>query len=151
MDIKMYSVSVDVLLKPIVNTRSPTAILRFGQEETSIVLGEPCWYSFTAAGTADSLVTLEIEHVGKQDSDTDPATGADVAIIVDQIKVNGIASPRFVWAGVYHPNYPLHMTNQPAELKYCNYLGWNGVWSLDITLPSFVWIHNIENLGWIYN
>ena len=147
----MYSVSIDVLLKHVVNTRSPTAILRFNQEEISIVLGEPCWYSFNATSLTDSSITLEIEHFGKLDSDTDPATGADMAIIVEQIKVNGIASPRFVWAGVYRPKYPPHMSNQPAEVKYCNYLGWNGVWSLDITLPSFVWIHNIENLCWIYN
>lgn len=146
----MYKVTVDVLLRPVTNTRGPTVQIQFDQQQISVELTEPTWYKFETLGSADTSVTLEIEHYGKKDTDTDVKTGADVAVVVEEIKVNGISSPRFVWAGIYRPDYPPHLVDQPKELKYSNYLGWNGVWSLDIGLPSFTWIHHIENLGWIY-
>jgi hypothetical protein len=36
------------------------------------------------------------------------------------------------------------------ELSSCNYLGWNGEWVLPFEVPVFKWLHDIENLGWIY-
>lgn len=150
MGTQMYKVTVDVLLRPVINQRGPSLQVRFGQQQISVELAEPTWYRFETSGDANTTVRLEVEHYGKQDADTDVKTGADLAVVVEEIKVNGVSSPRFVWAGVYRPNYPQHLTDQPKELKYCNYLGWNGIWELDITLPSFTWIHHIENLGWIY-
>ena len=148
---KMYNLSIDLLLTPIINRRNPTAHIKFNNTQTSIELAEPTWYSFTASGSKETVVKLEIEHYGKTNADTDPATGDDLAIIVDQIKINGIVSPKFVWEGVYYPNYPDHLQDQPKELKYSSYLGWNGTWILTVTLPAFTWIHRVENLGWIYD
>lgn len=146
----MYNLSIDVLLVPVINSRYPTAKLRFNGSEQSIELSEPTWYKFSAVGVKNQVVSLEVEHYGKSDADTDPNTGKDLAIIVDQIKVNDISSQRFVWEGIYRPKYPNHLKDQPAELKYSNYLGWNGTWSLAVIMPAFTWIHQIENLGWIY-
>jgi hypothetical protein len=29
-------------------------------------------------------------------------------------------------------------------------MGWNGRWELNFRVPIFTWIHQLENLGWIY-
>lgn len=94
---------------------------------------------------------LSVELHNKKDSDTCLLTGKDKAVIVKQIEFFGIVSPRFVWSGLYRPDYPSHMQNQPEILQYHNYLGWNGIWYLDFTMPIFTWIHQVENLGWIYD
>ena len=151
MDTRIYKVKLEVLLKPIINNRYPSAHIRFNGKQQTIELSSDTWYEFEFEGPYGSNLKLEIEHYGKLNADTNLVTGADLAIVVDQIKINGIASPKFVWAGIYKPVYPLHLINEPLELTYSSYLGWNGVWSLDLTLPAFTWIHNIENLGWIYD
>lgn len=99
----------------------------------------------------DSKHRLSVEFHNKKDSDTCLLTGKDKAVIVKQIEFFGIVSPRFVWSGLYRPEYPTHMQNQPETLEYHNYLGWNGIWYLDFTVPIFTWIHKTENLGWIYD
>lgn len=93
---------------------------------------------------------LSVELHNKQDSDTKLEAGLDKAVSIKEIEFFGITSPQFVWEGVYRPIYPLHIKNQPNILKYHNYLGWNGIWSLDFEIPIFTWIHRINNLGWIY-
>ena len=94
---------------------------------------------------------LSVEFYNKKDSDTKVELGLDKAVMIKSIEFFGIKSPRFVWAGNYQPIYPSHMRNQPEILKYHDYLGWNGVWYLDFTTPVFTWIHQTENLGWIYD
>ena len=93
---------------------------------------------------------LEIEHKNKDESD--PYT----ALIIKSITFNDITNPKFVWRGIYTPDYPLTWYNEqlvkpPQELTNHNYLGWNGVWVLEFTAPIFTWIHQVENLGWIYD
>lgn len=94
---------------------------------------------------------LTVELHNKTDKDTIVETGQDKAVIIKEIELFGIKSPRFVWQGIYTPNYPEHMIDQPPELKGQNYLGWNGVWRLKFSAPVFTWIHQTENLGWIYD
>lgn len=151
MDTRLYPITVSVLLKPIINTRIPGCRVGLNGQRQDVILDKESWFDFEYTGSKDSLVTLEVEHYGKTDRDTDIVAGKDIAIIVEAVKLNGITSPKFIWEGIYRPIYPRHLVNQPAELKHSNYLGWNGSWSLDITLPVFTWIHNLENLGWIYD
>ncbi len=92
---------------------------------------------------------LEIVFMNKSDSDP------DLAVIIDQVEFFGIADPKFVWAGVYTPKYPEPWYSQqiekpPACLHQQNYLGWNGHWRLDFTVPVFTWMHQTLDLGWIY-
>lgn len=94
---------------------------------------------------------LCVEFFNKKDSDTKIDTGQDKAVIIKEIEFFEIKSPRFVWAGEYRPVYPSHMRDQSPILKYHNYLGWNGIWYLDFTVPIFTWIHQVEDLGWIYD
>ena len=92
---------------------------------------------------------LEIEHLGK--TDIDPAT----AIVIDSIDFFGIQDPKFAWAGVYYPEYPEPWASQqlvkpPTEIMGQTYLGWNGIYRLKFGVPVFTWMHQIQNLGWIY-
>jgi hypothetical protein len=84
-----------------------------------------------------------------------PELDHDMAVIVDSVEFFGISDPRFVWAGVYTPRYPEPWYSQQKEkplkqLPQQNYLGWNGCWRLDFTIPVFTWMHQMLNLGWIY-
>ena len=96
---------------------------------------------------------LTLEYVGKTNSDINQA------IEIDYIDIEGIKADRFVWAGEYTPNYPEPWASEQRALgielaeKHRNFkfLGWNGIWRLDFEMPVFMWIHQIENLGWIYD
>ena len=102
-------------------------------------------YDFNATGT----VALTVEHFGK--SDIDPTTAVEIV----RIEFFGISDPKFVWAGTYYPEYPTmwysEQSTKPADvLPNQTYLGWNGVYKLEFTVPVFTWIHQVQDLGWIY-
>lgn len=97
----------------------------------------------------ESFGWLEVVFMNKPD--TDP----DMAVIIDQVEFFGISDPRFVWAGVYTPKYPepwySQQAQKPAEhLYHQTYLGWNGTWRLNFSVPVFTWMHQTMNLGWLY-
>jgi hypothetical protein len=76
--------------------------------------------------------------------------GNNYILSIEEVLFNGLSNPKFAWAGVYTPNYPLHVQGK-EQLSPHTYLGWNGVWRLDYTVPIYTWIHQIESLGWIYD
>lgn len=100
---------------------------------------------------------LWIRFLNKTDQDT--RGDLDKAVIIEAIDFYGITSKSFVWQGVYEPIYPQGWRDQIQQqgqileprLRYHNYLGWNGVWYLEFTSPIFTWIHQTENMGWIYD
>lgn len=92
---------------------------------------------------------LKLQHLDKSDNDQ------NTAVIVKAVDFFGISDPRLIWAGVYCPQYPEPWYSQQAtkpasELSNTNYLGWNGLWSLDFDVPVFTWLHRQLNLGWLY-
>jgi len=87
---------------------------------------------------------LKVEHIKKADNDS------NTAVIVKEISFFGISDPQFVWAGVYTPNYPEHYFNKISPLPGQGYLGWNGVYVLEFSVPVFTWMHQKLNLGWLY-
>lgn len=93
---------------------------------------------------ADDNGYLKITHFDKADHDH------DTAVIVKEIKFFNISDPKFIWAGVYYPEYPEHYPNKTSPLPGQGYLGWNGVYRLEFSVPVFTWIHQTQNLGWIY-
>jgi hypothetical protein len=139
MDTRIYFTDINVLLKTV---GSPDCKISVGGKTQEIIISNETWINFKLDSVGPQ--TLLIEHRNKKDSD--PTT----ALIIDQIQFNELTSPKFVWAGIYRPNYPKHLSGD-LELKYYNYLSWNGVWSLDFTLPIYTWIHKVEDLGWIYD
>jgi len=99
------------------------------------------------------LHSLEIELYNKPDIDPHQS------LQISNLSFGQIHSQRFVWQGVYEPRYPEPWASQQldqgiqlqSQLHNTDYLGWNGVWRLDFSVPIFTWIHKIENLGWIYD
>lgn len=99
---------------------------------------------------------IAIEFINKTNRDTIPGTDLDKAIIIESIEFNKISSDKFIWESLYYPTYDPEWVKQQTvapdtTLKFCNYLGWNGTWRLDFTVPIFTWIHRVENHGWIYD
>jgi hypothetical protein len=93
---------------------------------------------------ADDSGYLKITHFDKADDDS------NTAVIIKDIKFFDISDPKFVWAGVYYPEYPEHYPNKTSPLPGQGYLGWNGVYRLEFSVPVFAWIHKIKDFGWIY-
>lgn len=84
-----------------------------------------------------------------------PELDHDMAVVVDSLEFFGITDPKFVWQGAYCPKYPepwySQQTVKPEPvLPGNNYLGWNGNWKLNFSVPVFTWMHRVQNLGWIY-
>ena len=92
---------------------------------------------------------LEINFCNK------PVLDHVMAVVIDQVEFFGISDPKFIWQGVYRPDYPdpwySQQSTAPAPtLSSCNYIGWNGCWRLDFDVPVFTWIHRVQDLGWVY-
>lgn len=96
--------------------------------------------------------SLKVIHRNK--ASDDPTT----AVTIENITFNDISRSKFIWEGVYHPEYPEPWASQmrangynlDTTLTSIDHLGWNGTWELTFSIPIFTWIHNIEDLGWIY-
>ena len=93
---------------------------------------------------AQDRCCLKIKHFKKVDND------ATTAVIIKSISFFDIADPKFVWAGTYYPDYPEHYTDKKPALPGQDYLGWNGIYRLEFSVPVFTWIHQTLDLGWIY-
>ena len=100
--------------------------------------------SFDFEFLASDQAALTVEHHSKLDSDV------DTAVIVQRIEFYGICDPRFIWAGTYYPVYPGHYPDQKSRLPGQGYLGWNGTYVLQFQVPVFSWIHQVQDLGWLY-
>jgi hypothetical protein len=87
---------------------------------------------------------LKIEHFKKAENDH------DTAVIIKQISFFGIGDPKFIWAGVYYPDYPEHYPDKTSPLPGHGHLGWNGVYQLEFSVPVFTWIHQTLDMGWLY-
>jgi hypothetical protein len=96
---------------------------------------------------------LWVKLEGKANADTTETE--DQAIEISAVTVEGITADRFIWRGVYTPQYPEPWASQqaelPPEITNTTYLGFNGVWRLRFSVPVFRWIHEVEHLGWIYD
>ena len=93
----------------------------------------------------DGSHILSVGLTNKQDADTvctDNEIVADKAIYIHPIEIEGYKLDDFMHRAVYYP------VDRPSLQS--NYLGWNGEWTLDFTTPIFTWIHETQNLGWIY-
>ena len=101
----------------------------------------------------EGLHRLEVELLGK--SNLDPQQ----AISIKDLRINDISDKKFIWNGLYTPNYPepwaTEQRQQNIELLPCitntDYLGWNGRWTLEFSSPIYTWIHRVQDHGWVYD
>jgi len=131
---KSYPVRVEVLLEPV---GYPTVeVVCNNQVKTMRLFREPSWVSFEfeqIAGPAQ----ITVEMFDKQADDH------TTAVIVKTIKLNDIEHMQNTYQGMYYPH--------GMEPRRDTYLAWNGVWTLDFTVPVYTWMHQTQSLGWIYD
>jgi len=105
---------------------------------------KPATYNFDVE-LADGAHTIAVGFTNKLDDDTvanDNEILADKAVIVKTVNIEGYELADFIYRAKYYP-----IGRDPMA---SNYLSWNGEWRLDITTPIFTWIHETQQLGWIY-
>lgn len=151
-----YPIKLALTLKPVWHQDPPRVRIGINNNLTEICLRDSTTINFDFESNCNC--ELSVEFLNKQNSDCVPALGLDKAVIIESVDFFGITDPKFVWAGVYQPNYPESWITEQQEqnvileshLRSHNYLGWNGKWTLTFTVPVFTWIHQVQDLGWIY-
>jgi hypothetical protein len=136
----LYPVELGILLKPV---GIPKCRISIADQRYDLTVDKEQWVNINFQG--HGKLQLLIEQYDK--AELDPTT----ALIIDQLKFNEITSYKFVYQGVYYPKYPQHLISNSPTLPHQNYLSWNGIWQLDFTLPIYTWIHEVEDLGWVYD
>jgi hypothetical protein len=142
-----HALQVSVTLTP---HGKPHVQVRLAGQCHDLVLTHSCTVDFDLV--VDSDQCLEIELCDKHDLDS------CTAVQIDQVSIFGINDARFTWAGQYWPVYPEPWASQQTQsgtvldncLKSQTYLGWRGVWRLELPVPVFTWMHQTQSLGTIY-
>lgn len=142
-----YLVKLSVTLTPVHHCRPVTVALGINNNLTTTSFEKTTTVNFEFASNQSCELMMEL--VDKQDQE---------AVIVESVSFFGIKDPKFAWAGIYRPVYPEPWASQQrakgiqlaGELSPHTYLGWPGKWTLTFTVPVFTWIHQTQNLGWIY-
>ena len=133
-----YQVCMSLRLRPV---NQPRVLITAGGHTIDQPLTKIEDFNFNFI--AHDQATISVHHVDKLDSD--PTTAVEIA----SVSFFGITEPQFAWAGVYTPAYPTHWSG-PSILPGQTYLGWNGTWTLEFSVPVFSWMHQTLNLGWQY-
>ena len=130
----MFKVCIEVLLEPVA---TPQIKVTCRDEIKSLKLTDgPLWIKFEfdqEQGPAE----LSIELLDKQPNDS------KTAVIVKKIKINNIEHIQNTYQGMYYPYL--------KEPRRDTYLAWNGIWILKFSVPVFIWMHQTQGLGWIYD
>jgi hypothetical protein len=131
---KKHEVRISVLLEPI---GSPMIRVSCGgNTKTMRSFNSQSWIDFKFE-QEDGPARLSVELFDKLPHDS------TTAVIVKQIKLNDIEHLQNTYQGMYYPHN--------MESKRDTYLAWNGVWTLDFTVPVYTWMHKTQGLGWIYD
>jgi len=93
----------------------------------------------------DSDHTISVEMYNKKDGDTvtddDENIINDVLLNIDDIEIDEISLDNLLWSNsVYTPND----LDSLESVTDCVNLGWNGVWKLKFSVPTYLWF--LENL-----
>lgn len=156
MDTNLYFTDIRLKLNPVTTGGAPYCIVKFADYTLyNNLLLESTEIKFQKE-LSQGKKNLEIYFNNKSDSDT--TDEKDKAIIIEEIKINQFKSNKFIWLGVYEPDYPEPWYSQqiqsgctPAkQLQNTTYMGWNGVFKLEIDIPAYTWIHRILSFGMIY-
>lgn len=134
-----YLVKLKLTLVPV---QQPWIMIKVGEHQVTQQLTVQTDFEFEF--TAKDQAVLTVEHYGKSDQD------AVTAVVIQRIEFYGISDPRFIWAGTYYPVYPDHYPGKKFKLPGQGYLSWNGTYVLDFQVPVFSWIHQVQDLGWLY-
>jgi len=151
----MFLVDIKIYLKPVFHAESPYIILKVDDTELyNGQLNHDQTFEYKQSVT-QATHNITLEFLNKKDSDC--IGDLDKAVIIDKVTFFNIESNNVLLNSTYKPLYStsylktLINENKPIkhELKGCNYMGWNGTWTLSFNIPVFSWLHKIDNLGWL--
>lgn len=154
MDIIMQEIKLGITLAPVYWDELPEYRIKFNDAVIMQgLLNESTTFNWDLPAKDEN--TLSIAFLNKKDNDTQG--GKDKALIIEQINIEGFKLNSFLYAGDYYPSYPEgyyqyakeHNLSVEPVIKQ-TYLAFNGEWQLKISWPTFTWIHQTENLGWLY-
>ena len=157
MVIRKFSTRLALAIQPIWHTEPP--LIRVAIDDHELYhdhLREFSTIEFSKQLPVRDYV-LTLEFLNKKDSDTQG--NLDKAVVIKSLSFMDIVSDNFIWQGLYTPTYPEPWATQQREagnppqptLRHQTRLSWNGKWQVRFTVPIFTWIHQVENLGWIYS
>ena len=154
MDTKKYLTNIEIDVVPTYHGTKPEIMYGFDHDLVRTTLSAPEALCFSQHLTAGRHCVV-IDFVNKSDSDCVPDQGLDKYITIGAIRINGIHLPRFNWLATYEPVFPepwySQQNPQPNPIQVGEtHLGWNGRWQLQFDAPVFSWIHQIENMGWVW-
>jgi hypothetical protein len=150
-----YHTHIELEVLPTYHQEPPT--IAYGIDDViidQIVLNQSCVLKFNN-DLLPGTHSVFVDFLNKSNADCVLDQGLDKFIVIGNITVNGICSPKFNWAATYKPKYPEPWHSQqtpppPAVQQGISCLGWNGRWLLNFSTPVFTWIHQLESMGWIW-
>lgn len=142
-----FLVKLSVTLKAVNNARGIPVRVGVNQNQTTVLVTHTETIHWEFVSSSRCFLTVALPDKLDQE-----------AIVIEKVSFFGIEDPRFAWAGQYEPVYPEPWATEQLDQgivlqsKLCphTYLGWPGKWTLTFDVPVFTWIHNLQNLGWIY-
>ena len=152
---KKYHTHIEIEVTP--TYHQSQCEIAYGIDDTTINtihLSQPCQLVFDF-DLDPGVHSVFVDFLNKADADCVPDLGLDKYITIGAIRVNGIHLPRFNWLATYEPVFPEPWYSQqnprpnPVQAGE-THLGWNGRWQLQFDAPVFTWIHQLENMGWIW-
>ena len=155
MDTKKYQTDIEIDVVPTYHQDAPR--IAYGNDNTIInhvTLSQPCTLRF-AFDLTPGTHSVFVDLLNKTDADCVPDQGLDKYITIGAVRINGIHLPRFNWLATYEPVFPepWHSQQNPRPNPVQageTHLGWNGRWQLKFDAPVFSWIHQLENMGWVW-
>jgi hypothetical protein len=154
MDTKKYQTDIEIDIVPTYHSTVPEIVSGIDHTVDRTQLSQPTTLKFNQLLTAGPHSVI-IDFVNKQDADCVPHLGLDKYITIGDIRINSIHLPRFNWLATYEPVFPEPWYSQqnprpnPVQTGE-THLGWNGRWQLKFDAPLFSWIHQLENMGWVW-
>lgn len=142
-----HTVKLEITLRP-TTTEPAQVLIAVDKDQRLLTVDQPTTINFDY--TAKTHSQLIVELINQQ---------AQEGVEIVGVSLFDITDPKFAWTGVYTPIYPepwaTQQQNQGVVLKQhlCphTYLSWPGKWTLTFTVPVFTWIHQVQDLGWVYD
>ena len=152
----MRDVSLGFVLEPVYWDDPPEVRVEFNQ---AVLINSSFTKlkQFSWVLPAEDQNRLSIFFLNKKDQDT--VGDLDKAVIIREIRLEGLAYPTFMHCSRYQPEYSPGYYQYAKEnnlvvepVIHSNYLGFNGEWFFEFTWPTFTWIYETETsrCGWVY-
>ena len=143
-----YPVKLSVTLRPVQHSQPLLVRIGIDQNLSITKVNQDTTINFEFESDRDCVLSVEL--LDKQDQES---------VVIESVSFFGITDPRFVWSGVYEPEYPEPWATQQRDkgvvlkpqLSPHTYLSWPGKWTLTFAVPVFTWMHQVQDLGWIYD